>query len=132
MTRDIKMLLAIVAGAALAGWVVVRLGAPPADAPEPRVAARAEPVAEQRLEEAPEPDRVAPPRPAPSAGADETDSEAIVRDLNILVRAVRKDKHLEGVAFPESTRILEFPRMVHYVRAVEFWQPAFPSTEGDR
>ncbi len=135
MTRDIKILLAIVAGAALAGWVVVRLGAPTPENSAPGVPVASAPVAEEPVEEpvieAAE-DRASPLDPKGPAEDDEADTDAILRDLDILVRAVRKDKYAPEVAFPDSTKILEFPSMIHYVRAVEFWQSAFPSEEGDR
>jgi len=126
------MLLTVVAGAALAGWVVVRLSSPTPEPPEPRVAAGNPPAVQHALVEEPEPERIAPSRPEEPVEGDEADHEAIVRDLGVLVRAVRKDKHAPEVAFPDSIKILEFPRMIHYVRAVEFWQSAFPDTEGDR
>ena len=132
------MLLVIVVGAALAGWLLVRL-----TAPEPRIA-DAPPTVEEALPApdtdtvvaAPDASAAAPDMDAPDAEGDEdaadVDVERILSDLRVLAQVVRKDKFIQDLAFPENTEILELPGLIQYVRAVEFFQPAFEQKEGDR
>jgi len=121
------MLLIIVAGAAFAGWVLVRLVSPTPEVVDQQVAIPEPLEAEEPNAPTPPPSPPAEPDPEASAETGADESESILRELQVLVRAVRKDKHVQNVAFPESTRILELPSVIDYVRVVEFWQPAFPS-----
>lgn len=134
MTRDLKTLLVVVAGAVVAGWVVVRLVTPGADAPAPKIAVttstdRPVEVARTDANDPPAPPAVAADDDPPDT-EDEGDPEAIVRDLDVLARAIRADKFVHNRAFPDNTQVLELPSVMHYVRAVEFWDPAFTTDTG--
>ena len=127
----------MVAGAALAGWLVVWLASPAPEAPVAEVPPREERrAAIEPREAAPEPSQEprAPRELAPNTEATPEDdpAEAIARDLDVLVRAVRKDKHVHNQTFPEDNTILDIPSLVPYIRTVDFWQPAFRDAKGDR
>jgi hypothetical protein len=136
VTRDLKMLLVVVAGAAFAGWVVVRLVSPGADAPAPEVAVTTNSDRPVEVASTDANDPTAPPAVAdddPPEAEGDGDPEAIVRDLDVLARAMRTDKFVHNRAFPDNKQVLELPSVIHYVRAVEFWNPAFtPDTGGNR
>jgi hypothetical protein len=122
-----RLLVAIALGAAVAGWLVVRLLG--GDAPD---AGRVEVARETHPEVATPGEREARPGATaePPAVGGESEPEAgehatIARDLDALEWALRRDVGLEDWLIPEDTTVLHLPNVIVYLRAPEFWQPAF-------
>jgi hypothetical protein len=133
------MMLAVVVGAALVGWLVVRLVAPEPEAvrePETRVAAVEEPdvVAAPSMEPTGGTRAGAPPdepgAPTPAAALDEKAAAEITRDLDAIAQVLRQDKYVARRAFPADATVLELPGVIQYLRTMEFWAPALTGDGG--
>lgn len=139
MGRDWKTLTVVVLGAAIIGWVTVRLMS---RAPAGREAAV--PVVAAAKTEGPKP--VAAPTAAPTmpppAGARATasttgtgessggDSDAIARDLELLAQALVRDQRIEDRVLPRIDDALDVPGVTEYRRAPDFWEPALAGSGG--
>ena len=130
-------------GAALAGWLMVRVlsggsgrhdVSPTAVAPIPAPVRSAESVTAAEAEPpvaaagAPAPARSAAV-PAPPVAA-EGDVAFIERDLQALADALARDQRLEDRVMPRINDALDVPGVVQYRRAPDFWEPAFASSGG--
>jgi hypothetical protein len=146
MGQDWKTLGAIVIGAALAGWLVVRVLSGGAAAPVvPTEAARVATTAPQRtaadvaLAE-PTAAPVAAPavaKPAaveePPSAPDGDEDAAIARDLAALAQALQRDVRIEDRVMPRVNDVLDVPGTTEYRRGPDFWEPALTSgTRGAR
>ncbi len=136
MGQDWKTLGVVVIGAALAGWLVVRMlagGPAPPTAPAeteramtsaPRATAADVAVNEAAATPA---SRPAPGKPAvdeEAAAADGDESGAIVRDLTTLAQALQRDVRIEDRVMPRVNDGLDVPGPMEYRRAPDFWEPA--------
>ena len=141
MGQDWKTLSLVVLGAAVAGWLMVRLlsgGSGPHDvrpaavARVPAAAPTAEPLAATE-ESKPAAAVPAPARsaavPAPPVAA-EGDVALIARDLEALGQALARDQRLEDRVMPRINDALDVPGVTQYRRAPDFWEPAFASSGG--
>jgi hypothetical protein len=142
MGQDWKTLGAVVIGAALAGWLVVRIltagstsptgsiiGArATAPAPEPTAADAA--VGEPEVTPAAVAAVASPAaaEPAPVAGGDE--SAVIERELTTLAQALQRDVRPEDRIMPRVNDVLDVPGTTEYRRAPDFWEPALSAAEG--
>ena len=134
MGQDWKTLGVVVIGAALAGWLVVRMltggpAAPPAPAETERATTAAPPPAVAPDEAGATPvRRAAPPKPAaveePAPAAENDESATIVRDLTTLAQALQRDVRIEDRVMPRVNDALDVPGPIEYRRAPDFWQPA--------
>lgn len=142
MGQDWKTLGAVVIGAALAGWLVVRvLSGNSAMPTAPTETARAPMAAPQRtaaevaIAEPPTAPAAAPEvaKPAvveePSPAADGDEGAAIERDLTALAQALQRDVRIEDRVMPRVNDILDVPGTTEYRRAPDFWEPALRSGE---
>ena len=140
MGQDWKTLSLVVLGAAMAGWLMVRVLSggsgphevrPPAVALGPAAAPTAESIA--GTEEKPAAAVAAPARsaavPVPPVGA-EGDVALIARDLEALAQALARDQRVEDRVMPRINDALDVPGVTEYRRAPDFWEPAFASSGG--
>ena len=140
MGQDWKTLGAVVIGAALAGWLVVRvLSGGSATLTAPTETARATTVAPQRTAAevaiaepatapaaAPEVAKPAPVQePPPADNGDE--GAAIARDLAALAQALQRDVRIEDRVMPRVNDVLDVPGTTEYRRGPDFWEPALAS-----
>lgn len=133
MAQSWKTLLLVVIGAAIFGWVTVRiLGGE-----------RREPVAVQTAAlESPAPPpaptttavaTTAPALPAPSPAAaapiepptpDGDESDVIARELELLAQVLVTDQRIADMIMPRVNDVLDVPGTAQYRRAPDFWEPA--------
>lgn len=138
MGRDWKTLTAVVLGAAIVGWLTVRMVSRGPTTREPAapavVAARTEaakPVAAPVA--APTMPPAAPRATAGAAGAGENgggDADAIARDLEVLAQALVRDQRIEDRVLPRIDDALDVPGVTEYRRAPDFWEPALAGSGG--
>lgn len=143
MGQDWKTLSLVVLGAAVAGWLMVRVLSggssghdlsPTAVAPAPARSAEAvdadeaEPPAAADTAPAPARNATAPAPPPVAAG--EGDTAFIERDLQALADALAHDQRLEDRLMPRINDALDVPGVVQYRREPDFWEPAFASSGG--
>ena len=141
MGQDWKTLSLVVLGAAVAGWLMVRVlsggsgrhdVSPTAMPPIPVRSAKSVAASEA------EPPAVAVGAPAPARSAAvpappeaaEGDVAFIERDLQALAEALARDQRLEDRVMPRINDALDVPGVVQYRRAPDFWEPAFASSGG--
>jgi len=141
MGQDWKTLGIVVLGAAVAGWLMVRVlsggsgrhEVPTAAVPVPVPAQSVESVATAEEEAPPAAAVPAPARsaaaPAPPVAA-EGDIAFIERDLDALAQALARDHRLEDRVMPRINDALDVPGVTQYRRAPDFWEPAFASSGG--
>ena len=141
MGQNWKTLSAVVLGAALAGWVMVRLltgGAhrePAADAvavvesPRATRTPRHAAPAERSPTAAPAPSR-APATSSAGTGGGDADDAAIARDLDVLAQALVRDQRIEDRLLPRIDDALDVPGVTAYRRGPDFWEPALAGSEG--
>jgi hypothetical protein len=136
MGQDWKTLGLVAVGAAIVGWVLVRLltGAPAHRDAMPIAAA---PTAARNVEsvEAPTEDHAAPRAAtarATAAPAPDDDGEVayITRDLETLSSALVRDQRIEDRVMPRINDALDVPGVTSYRRAPDFWEPAFGGPRG--
>lgn len=139
MSQDWKTLSAVVIGAALAGWLVMRMvtgapsgHAPPRDTagvPAPTAAKPVEPVAEDTEPAAPVAARATA---GAVAGRDDrgVDVDVIARNLEVLAQALVGDQRVEDRVMPRINEALDVPGVMAYRRAPDFWEPALASSQG--
>ncbi len=139
MGQDWKTLSVVLIGAALAGWLMVRvLGgggrkaeAPPVavatiPAPDRTVGAPAPAVAEAPVRSPAVPSVDAPPPPGTDEGM------LIERDLAVLAGALARDQRIEDRVLPRINDVVEVPGITSYRRAPDFWESAFDGGRGMR
>ena len=134
MGQDWKTLGVVVIGAALAGWLMVRVlsggpASPTAPTETERATAPRATAAEVAVNDvaATPARRAAPAQPSAveAAPADDGDeSGAIVRDLTTLAQALQRDVRIEDRVMPRVNDALDVPGPIEYRRAPDFWEPA--------
>lgn len=139
MGQDWKTLSVVLIGAALAGWLMVRvLGGGGRKAEAPTVAVATVPAPDRTLgatapAAASSPVR-APLVPSvdapPPAGTDE--AALIERDLGVLAGALVRDQRIEDRVLPRINDVVEVPGITSYRRAPDFWESAFDGGQGMR
>jgi len=136
MGQNWKTLALVAVGAAIIGWVLVRLlTAPPHRDAVPIAAA---PTAARDAEPAPAPteehaaSRVATARATAAPAASEDDGEVayIVRDLEALSGALVHDQRIEDRLMPRINDALDVPGVTTYRRAPDFWEAALGGSRG--
>ncbi len=140
MDHDWKTLSAVAFGAALVGWLMVRLltGGSAGRIPNrPAVAvaspAAASPATARAPEQAPTAPRLSPRAtvgPAETGTEPDVDLDAIVRDLDVLSQALVRDQRIEDRLLPRINDALDVPGVMTYRRAPDFWEPAIAGSEG--
>ena len=139
MGQDWKTLSVVLIGAALAGWLMVRvLGGGGRKAEAPAVVAVATVPAPAHTVAAPVPRAEAPARvPAmpsaetlPAPGGDE--GVLIERDLSALAEGLVRDQRIEDRVMPRINDVVEIPGITSYRRAPDFWESAFDDGQGMR
>ena len=141
MGQDWKTLSLVVLGAAVAGWLMVRLlsgGSGTHDVSPPAVALAPAPVPTVESVAATEKKGPAAAVPAPARSAAvpappvaaEGDVAFIARDLEALGQALARDQRLEDRVMPRINDALDVPGVTQYRRAPDFWEPAFASSGG--
>ncbi len=137
MGQDWKTLGLVAVGAAIVGWVLVRLlaGAPAHRDAIPIAAAPT--AARDEAEPAPAPTeehaapRVATARATAAPAADDDGELAyITRDLEALAGALAHDQRIEDRLMPRINDALDVPSAIPYRRAPDFWEPAFDGSRG--
>lgn len=133
MAQGWKTLLLVVIGAAIVGWLTVRvLGGGRHEPVAVQTAAVASPVPPVEAPTAvatpppPSPAAAAPTEPAPPAG---DESDVIVRELEVLARVLVTDQRIADLIMPRVNDALDVPSTPQYRRAPDFWQPAFATED---
>lgn len=138
MGRDWKTLTAVVLGAAIVGWLTVRMMSRPQGGREPAAPA----VAAAKTEAAkpvvaPTAAPTLPPAapratagPVGSAESGSTEADAITRDLEVLAQALVRDQRIEDRVLPRVDDALDVPGVTEYRRAPDFWEPALAGSGG--
>jgi hypothetical protein len=132
MAQSLKTLLLVVIGAAIFGWVTVRIvgggrrepvvvqtaavESPAAPAPTVAAVATAAPP-----RSAPSPAAAAPIEALPAEG---DESEVIARELELLGQALVTDQRIADLIMPRVNDVLDVPGTAQYRRAPDFWEPA--------
>jgi hypothetical protein len=137
MRQDWKTLALVVVGAAIAGWWMVRAlgGRAPSREPAPaEVVSAPAPAAEATASDEDAAPTAAPAQRGepPTVANEEGEVALILRDLDVLARALVRDQRIEDRVMPRVNDALDVPGVVTYRRAPDFWESALGDPEGGR
>ena len=141
MGQNWKTLGLVVVGAAIAGWLMVRVlgngssrrAASPTAAvatipgPQRRQAAIAAADTNTPIPSATSAEP-APPMDAPAPSNDADEAALIERELAMLAQGLRQDKEIEERVMPRVNGVFDQPNTTGYRRAPNFWESAFKSS----
>ena len=136
MGQHWKTLGLVVVGAAIAGWLMVRvLGNGSSRRAASPTAAVATIPGPQRMQAAiaatdtPIPTATsaepAPPMDAPAPSNDADEGALIERELGLLAQGLQQDQRIEDRVMPRVNDVLDVPGTTGYRRAPDFWESAF-------
>ena len=138
MGQHWKTLGFVVVGAAIAGWLMVRVlgngssrrAASPTAAvatipgPQPRQTAIAVADTNTPIPTAASAEPV-PPMNAPAPSNDADEAALIERELGLLAQGLQQDQRIEDRVMPRVNDVLNVPGPTRYRRAPDFWESAF-------
>jgi hypothetical protein len=134
MGQNWKTLGLVVVGAAIAGWVMVRVLSGGANrrvaSPTPAIATIAGPqhtaatIAAANMNPSPVPAASATPPTNASAPGTTDEATFIERDLGLLAQGLLRDRQIEDRVMPLVNDVMNMPRLATYRRALDFWESA--------